>query len=666
MLVNRIQLFISYLIPFTAQLNQYDLDLLFNLQTKYESSNENESLTWQELTWLKNALMARWAEVAVTVDDYTFNISDLCILWINLAKDLAAELDIDYLIILKPPLNCPDKLKDLTKLDTNFKGHHLYLGKDNITPRSTSEFFVTSDYLNLVELFRIKAKSTNEFRLEDKENNQSFLNFWDYLIKEKFHTFQISGRLSLNLLEDLLRFLESYRDMLNSKAFPSSHIFYKMLKEFSVKLDKYPADDVNYFYSINIPIYNQNFLLIEIFLDCLLFSQHLEVKLDALMSWLQEIVHLIKNLFLAVGKSDLKKVLDLLFKGLNVNVIDNHEQGLLHIVSDIVIADYLIKKVAKLNTKDICGNTPLHSSVKRNNVVLTKRLLEESSIQFSKNELGNTPLHIAAHQQFEEGDVFLFHSQLDGKRERFANLEIVSSLLKRGANPNCRNYFGYTAIHLAVSCNHNCLGEKNTVIKPDYNHLKRKVVILCNNGANLQIKTNTNRLINTHGTYHNKNFNIYENLTALEIMYFHGSNSDGKNQFKIKKEIAKILTAKGINSKERLAVLNSCVKFGDFEGLKLFINYGVDKKAPFRQGDLSLLLLKLFNWQSEKTNWEKKGRLCAELLYLAGADPCLVLQWVNKMNAQINPFSEICDEAIEYLQSYEIEDQGLKLSRSLG
>ncbi|MBA2652835.1 MAG: ankyrin repeat domain-containing protein [Tatlockia sp.] len=177
------------------------------------------------------------------------------------------------------------------------------------------------------------------------------------------------------------------------------------------------------------------------------------------------------------------RVLKFKSAGVNLNTVDEQGQSLLHVVTDIVIADYLIKNGAALNTRDKKGNTPLHSAVNKNNLVLTKRFLEENTIQIDwVNKLGNTALHIASQKKFEVSPKKLNDYWLaDVKRKRFDNLEIIKSLSKKGANPNKINKQGYRPLHLAVICCDSPSINKNLI---DYLHIRNQVFLLCKNGAN--------------------------------------------------------------------------------------------------------------------------------------------------------------------------------------
>jgi ankyrin repeat protein len=682
-LVHRIQVFINYLLNKNNQLISFDRAFLAISQGKYKLRNQNEILNQDELIWLQSSIMKRWPKVADTVDDYTFNTSELSDFWIELAEDLGAELGIPYLFILIPPLNHPNNLSNLSYLQDIFKDNHLFLATDNISPCSTLDLFKTDNELmpfSLVELFRISAKANRESKLTNADNTKTYLNFWDFLLKEKIPLFQASGKLSSNILGDLNGFLNAYMKMQTQNTIASSKSFYKQLNEFSLKLANYPAADVNHLYGIAIKIHEKKYYLIEILVDCLLFSDDLNEKLLALFNWQQQSLQEIRDLFLALRQGDLLKVIKLLSAGVNINVVDEYGQGVLHVVSDFLVAEYLIKKGAALNIK---------------------------------NELGNTPLHIAAHQQYNEIHQKLSNCLLAGKRQRFDNLAIMQSLLKRGANPNEVNHFGFTALHLVVSCHHNCFGNNNTILKPDYLHVKRKVALLCKYGADPKLKTNSIKFINTKGHYQNKNFNIYDNSTMLDILNLHAiTGDDFKKQSKIKREIAKIVMIQGIDPKDQLSLLHACAKSGDLEGLDFWIK---DRNCQLSQLDLSLLLTKLYYWQSDKDNWEKSGKDCAELLLYSGADsnyekpwtininihklpakvevnalfendndisrklklndeycapndrplvfyekwkaqgyPCLsaTLYFLPEVYPQLNPFIEICDEAIEYLRNY--------------
>jgi len=134
-----------------------------------------------------------------------------------------------------------------------------------------------------------------------------------------------------------------------------------------------------------------------------------------------------------------KEAVDLLIDyGADINVgCDNKTTvtPLMSVIwSNISLAEHYISKGAKIDCKDIDGQTALHDSAKRNRVESVKLLVKNGADINAIDNEGNTPLHIAA------GGYFL----------RLDPLEAVQYLIENGADINKLNNDRQTALDLAI------------------------------------------------------------------------------------------------------------------------------------------------------------------------------------------------------------------------
>ncbi len=175
--------------------------------------------------------------------------------------------------------------------------------------------------LNLVELFRVRAKASNESKLIASKG-KSYSSFWNYLLEEKFPHFQTSGKLHLDIQEKLSLLIGAY---LQKESDPkAAHLdFYKeQLNKLIITLSHYCADDLKYLYSVSIKTKTRNYYLVEILLDCMQFSEDLSEKLLALAKWQQR--YLNEKLFSLAAKGDLDKLQQLINLGAQVETVQGN------------------------------------------------------------------------------------------------------------------------------------------------------------------------------------------------------------------------------------------------------------------------------------------------------------------------------------------------------
>ncbi|CDZ76532.1 ankyrin repeat protein [Legionella massiliensis] len=589
--------------------------------------------------------------------------------------------------------NAPDSTRDL------------FTALEAARTSSEQEKTKKSRPITILELYRIRMKAASEAPLRALDGSV-YASFWKYLQETKLPFLQDKGGFPGAALIDLKMICRAYSSIRVSRKPEDFEFFYLQIQQLMNTLSTFSTDDVHHLYGTTIQVQGRAYYLIDILLDCLSYSSDLDVKLKAVEQWQRQFLSQaldaamtqgrladmkrlirygakfdvlnssgkralnlvsspevidfidyceIKELFLAVTAGNLPRVQQLIQAGLDLFVRDQEGQTLLHVVNNPAIAELLIQHGLTLDQKDIKGNLPLHSAVMRSNLDVVKRFLQDktalSQVQ-SINELGNTPLHIAAHQDFEPVSYRQSLTILSAaKKQRLNNLAIMKCLVDAGANPNAQNHFDFTPLHLAVSCCHGCFGEKRNVIKADYSHVKDKVDFLCRSGANPALETNSTKIIKTEGRYQNYCFNIFEESTALGILYLYGGqgpNIDQKN--KIKTEIASILISYGaavtIVDQQRLSLLHSCARHGDWQGLAYFIEKRLNADYQPAPNEVSPLHQLLY-WQGSESCWAST-EACLEELLEAGANPNIGVLWPIRINVDM-PVEDLNDIEVNAL-----------------
>jgi ankyrin repeat protein len=101
------------------------------------------------------------------------------------------------------------------------------------------------------------------------------------------------------------------------------------------------------------------------------------------------------------------------------------------------VVQLLLAHNAEVNTKDIHGETPLHTAARRSNKALVELLLAHKAEVNAKGNAGQTPLHCALGWHPDDG----YEPDED----------LVRLLLARGAEVNAKDGNGITPLHEAVS-----------------------------------------------------------------------------------------------------------------------------------------------------------------------------------------------------------------------
>lgn len=139
-----------------------------------------------------------------------------------------------------------------------------------------------------------------------------------------------------------------------------------------------------------------------------------------------------EQFLVASEAGDLDQVKSSLSNGVDINII-GAETGALHLAAfngHKSVVDFLLKKGADANLKDLRGFYPLHLAVSRGHVGIAKRLLKAGAQIEAKTEAGGTPLHVAAASGFPK---------------------VITALLKAGAQIEAQDTNGLTILAAAAS-----------------------------------------------------------------------------------------------------------------------------------------------------------------------------------------------------------------------
>lgn len=176
-------------------------------------------------------------------------------------------------------------------------------------------------------------------------------------------------------------------------------------------------------------------------------------------------------LFNAVENNDLLVVTEVLIKYPNIINSTNYQwQTSLHICAEhknTLIAQNLISHGAKLDFKDLNGDTPLHDAFFLSNYNFAEILIEKDANYCIPNNDGNTALHLAIKSKNislikemlqhtsklkinivdKEGNTPLMLAAESG------NIDVVKLLLEAKAKTSLRNHNGESAYSIAISAN---------------------------------------------------------------------------------------------------------------------------------------------------------------------------------------------------------------------
>ncbi|HHF7366999.1 TPA: hypothetical protein ACPSKY_002123 [Legionella bozemanae] len=299
MLVQRILDFIQTL-EREGNLSSCDAKLHECLFERFSKRIAGDDLTRDDFFYLLACYKSRWEAIVDRDDDYTRNPSTINQHWIDLAKELAPLVRINYLKILIPTLVNEKDLNDFSSLDETVNLFNFYLGHGEKTLYRKLSFcshleswqFELSTYradkkLSVVtvdELARLKlCKQTSR---EVSVNSESFKNFWDLMRKKVFVRLRNRGHMPIAFLPHLLELIEQYYS-LKERGLDFTH-FKKEINNLFRRLYDYNLADVNFLYGTKIEYKENEEYLLDLFIALHTANNYDEInyEIQTLGKWL--------------------------------------------------------------------------------------------------------------------------------------------------------------------------------------------------------------------------------------------------------------------------------------------------------------------------------------------------------------------------------------------
>ncbi|KTD71426.1 hypothetical protein Ltuc_2785 [Legionella tucsonensis] len=301
MLVQRILDFIQTLEK-ENKLISCDAKLRECLFDRFSKRVASDDLTRDDFFFLLTCYKSRWEAIVDDDDDYTRNPSAINQLWIDLAKELAPLVKINYLKILIPTLVNEKDLNDFSSLDETVNLFNFYLGHGANTLYRKLSFckhlenwkFELSTYrgdkkLSVVtvdELARLKlCKQTSR---EVSVNSERFKNFWDLMRKKVFVNLKDRGRMPIAFLPHLMELVERYYYLKdNGLKFEQ---FKKEINNLFRRLYDYNLADVNFLYGTRIEYKENEQYMLDVFIALCTANSYDEInyEIQILSKWLFE------------------------------------------------------------------------------------------------------------------------------------------------------------------------------------------------------------------------------------------------------------------------------------------------------------------------------------------------------------------------------------------
>ncbi|HHF0524603.1 TPA: hypothetical protein ACTUT5_002662 [Legionella anisa] len=301
MLVQRILDFIQTLEK-ESQLIPCDVKLHECLSDRFSKRAPSSDLTSTDFHYLLVCYKTRWEAIADRDDDYTRNPSVINQHWIDLARELAPFVKVNYLKILIPSLINEKDLNDFSSLDETVNLFNFYLGYGGKTLYRKLSFcrhleswkFELSTYradrklgvVTVDELARLKlCKQTTREVTVDSER---FKNFWDLMRKKVFVNLRNHGRMPIAFLPHLLELIEQYYHMKASRLEFTQ--FKKEISNLFRRLYDYNLGDVNFLYGTKIKYKEDEDYLLDLFIALHAANSYDEINNEVQMlgKWLFE------------------------------------------------------------------------------------------------------------------------------------------------------------------------------------------------------------------------------------------------------------------------------------------------------------------------------------------------------------------------------------------
>ncbi|CUT99311.1 Ankyrin [Echinococcus multilocularis] len=260
-----------------------------------------------------------------------------------------------------------------------------------------------------------------------------------------------------------------------------------------------------------------------------------------------------ENLLRAARAGDLKKVLDLINSGVNINATNPTGLTALHLAAKeghTAVVKELILHGADVNATSKKGNTPLHIASLAGHLGVVRALLDANANPNCQSVVGFTPLYMAAQEN---------------------HLDVVILLLNKGANQSLTTEDGFTPLAVALQQGHDrvvaTLLERDTRSRgglPALHVAARKDDV---NAANLLLMSPDA----------NVNHQSQPGFTALHIAAHYGSTNVGA-----------LLIQRGADvnfqAKNNITPLHVAAKWGRVAMVKLLLDNGASVDGRTRDG----------------------------------------------------------------------------------
>ena len=130
-------------------------------------------------------------------------------------------------------------------------------------------------------------------------------------------------------------------------------------------------------------------------------------------------------------------------KGCDLKATDQFGNTIMHLINDANIIQLLIKKGGEVNKTNNDGVTPLHQAILKANVKSVKVLIDSGS---NVNFIEGVGIRPGSNQNKH---TCLMLAIRDYHKSKLAFKQIIELLLKKGADPEIKDYDGHSAMEYA-------------------------------------------------------------------------------------------------------------------------------------------------------------------------------------------------------------------------
>ena len=326
-----------------------------------------------------------------------------------------------------------------------------------------------------------------------------------------------------------------------------------------------------------------------------------------------------KEIFEVIENGDYHTLINLLEKGININILDDNGNTALHLASTPEIVKLLLDKGANPEARNNQNDTPLIFASFNDNTESVKLLLEKGADPNAQNSNGNTPLIFASSNDNTESVKLLLEKGANPEARNnqndtpliFAsfndNTESIKLLLEKGADPNTQNSNGNTALIIA-----------------SLNNYTKLVKLLLEKGANLEVQNNNGDASLSIASSSN-------NIEIVKLLLEKGANPNIQNKngntpliiasLKNNLEILKLLLEKGVDINIENNDGETVIEYTSFREIieLLFdktlkyknMNYEEIIKSTSNENLIGFLLEKEYEYPKEYSNNELLNNLNA-------------------------------------------------------